>query len=444
MNPWLSSVLSTHLLDRRGGHRRRVIDAWRNKQSADYVHPDRRRAVQAQALADLLNHCRVHVPYYREKLQKHGSISAVNAFDVLQELPVITRADLQSEPRLFEAENMNPAAEDATGGSTGTPLRFKVDHRTQVARESSLMWADGLAGWQLGHRIAMLWGSDRDVRSALRSWRLVLRWWIENRRWHDAFHMNEESMGRFHRCMQRFKPHYLVAYAGALDVYADFLEGHRLRPKYPINALISSAEVLLPAVREKVERVFDRPLYDRYGNREFGAIAAECLEHSGLHLNPHDAIVELLPVVEGEPARRVVITYLHNYVMPFVRYDTEDLAEPDDRPCACGRTTTRLARLVGRRSDIIRLPDGRCIHGEYFTHMFYGASGVRQFQFVQTHPHGFELRIVAAPDAYEQLSPVWRQKLQQTLGPNAQIEIHRVNEIPLTPSGKRRFTISQL
>lgn len=444
MNPSISRWLSNHLLDRKGGHRRAVLDAWQAKRHADFVSPDERRAQQSQRLADLLNHARAKVPFYQSLLSNADEICALNAFEILRSLPIVTRADLQKNPEKFTAAGETATANDATGGSTGTPMRFKVDRATQIARESSLMWADNLAGWYPGERIAMLWGCDRDVRCATRTFRLTLRWWIENRRWFDAFQMDASAMHDYHVQMTRFRPHYLIAYANVLRVFAEFLEGEGLRPGYPLNAIISSAEVLTKKAREMAERVFGRPVFDRYGNREFGAMAAECREHGGLHANPSDMIFEMIPVDGTGGLGRIVVTYLPNRVMPFIRYDTGDLGRWTDVPCACGRTTGRFLEIAGRQSDIIRLPSGRMIHGEFFTHLFYDAKEVRSFQFVQETPTNFVLYVEATPEGFEAWAPIWRQRVQSVLDPESRLEVVRVDNIPPTASGKRRFTISKV
>lgn len=442
MNVALSAFLSRHLIDRRGRHRQRVLAAWAEKRTAEYWSPVERRAHLDERLAALLRHCAVHVPFYRQQLKSCEDISPATAFDVLKTLPVISRRHIQEEPDAFWAEGVTVAADDATGGSTGTPMQFKVDRSTQIARESSLMWADSLAGWQLGERTAMLWGSDKDVRAAAHSLRLALRWRIENRRWYNAFQMSERDRGRYHRALERFRPHYLVAYASALHAFAEFLSDHQIKPSYPLRALISSAEMLPDSVRSRIEKIFEIPIFDRYGNREFGAIAAECSEHRGLHLNPTDLILEHLPGDEEPAGYRVVITYLHNYAMPFVRYDTGDLAELDESPCPCGRSTGRLLRIVGRVSDMIRLPNGAYVHGEFFTHLLYDTTGVRNFQFVQEAPKSFVLRVVANPTIVEAYGETWRRRILQVAGGDADVRVERVNEIPTLASGKRRFTIS--
>lgn len=397
-----------------------------------------------QAVADLLNHARAHVPFYRELLSREPEITAARSLDVLQRLPPLRRADIQADPARYLADDARGARDDFTGGSTGTPLAFKVDRNTQQSREASLMWANTLAGWQYGERVAMLWGSDRDVASARRDLRLQFRWWIDNMRWFNAFDMGEAEMKRFHSRLSHFHPHLLVAYAGSLYTFARFLEQKKIRPRYPELGLVSSAEVLSPPMREVVERVFGRVVYDRYGNREAGAIAAECEAHAGLHVNEADFVVEIDSRDPFKSPGALFITYLQNRAMPLIRYDTGDLGlwAPHET-CSCGRKTGRLARVVGRQSDTIRTASGKLIHGEYFTHVLYGASGVREFQFVQETLQQYRLLLAAQPAPREQ-EEQWRRKILGALGPGSELAIEYVDSIPALASGKRRFTLSKL
>lgn len=444
MHPLVSALLSRHLIDRRGGHRARVLAAFRAAQSADAAGADQRRTLRADELAALLRHAREHVPHFRDLLASAGAINRDNALSLLGTLPVLRRTDIQESPDRFLCPGV-PARDDATGGSTGTPLRFKVDDATQIAREASLMWADHLAGWRYGDRIAMLWGSDKDVKSATAALRSTLRWWIDNRRWYNAFDMGEPEMAAAHADMARFRPHVLVAYANTAFAFARFLAARGLEPAYPLTALISSAEVLSPEARAEMERVFHRPVYNRYGNRETGAIAAECPAHVGLHVNELDFVVE---IDSPDPLTRpgpVLITYLRNRAMPLIRYDTGDLAcwKPD-ATCPCGRTTARLAAIVGRQADIIRTRSGRWIHGEYFTHLLYGVEVVRSFQFVQESLDAYTLVLEADAAACRTLEPRWRETIHAEVGVAAAVDIRYVDRIPTTASGKRKFTLSRL
>lgn len=442
MHPALSKFLASRLIDRKDGHRLAVLKRFEQLNRSDFYSAALREERQTEALVALLRHAQNHVPHFRSLLADH-EITARNARDVLAELPPLRRADIQANPASFVADDATGVVDDHTGGSTGTPLTFKVDRPTQQAREASLMWANGLAGWRPGDRIAMLWGSDRDTKAAFRDWRLNLRWWLDNMRWYNAFEMGEEEMAAFHQAMTRFRPHLLVAYAGSLQVYARFLKSIGTVPGYPLTGLISSAEVLTQAGREEVREYFQRPIYDRYGNREAGAIAAECEAHGGLHVNEHDFVVEIDSVDPFKEPGPLLITYLANHAMPLIRYDTGDLAVWAKGECSCGRTTPRLARVVGRQADTIRTAHGKLIHGEFFTHVLYGAEGVREFQFVQESMNRYCLRVVADRIRPE-FEAQWRKKIEPMLGEGAEFRVELVDSIPVLASGKRRFTLSEV
>ncbi len=445
MHPRLSSYLSKRLIDRAGGHRRQVLKAFEEKCRFDRLDEELRLRCQDERLAELLNHARQHVPHFQALMAGWDAIVPENAREALSFLPVMTRSDIQSDPAVHTADIGDASFQDATGGSTGTPMRFLVDRATQVARESSLYWSDRLAGWRYGDRIAMLWGSDRDVKSVTENVRSAVRWWLENRRWYNTFNMSVERMDAFHQDLCRFRPHVIIAYAGAMERYARYLRDRNTDLNYPLRSIISSAEMLTPAAREIVKDVFGQPVYDRYGNREFGAIAAECSRQNGLHINEMDCIVEIdSPDSQVEPGC-VRITHLRNKVMPFIRYDTGDLAcRAPDEPCACGCRTTRLARICGRQADSIRTQTGGMIHGEFITHLLYSARRVLEFQFIQESRTRYTLLLVADGHEDDETVDEWRKGIKEVTGPDSELDIRYVETIPATASGKRKFILSRL
>ena len=444
MQPFVSRFMTSALMDRKHGHRNKVLKKWGESNNFDWQDNACRARERAYRVSKLLNHAKCSVPYYQDILSQQPVDEHVS-FDVLKTLPVITRADLQRELHLFCAGTNIASYKDATGGSTGTPLSFIVDMQTKIAREASLMWADAMAGWCLGERIAMLWGADHDISGALKNHRLKFRWWMENRRWYNAFMMGPDEMSTFHKHMKHFKPHILVSYAGSLYEYSEYLQYEQISPTYPLKSIISSAEMLSPYIRRRVEETFTVPIYDRYGNREVGAIAAECEFHNGLHINERDMIVEIDspdPYVVPGP---IIITFLHNYAMPFIRYNTGDLAcYANHEPCACGRKTDRFKKIVGRQSDSIQTSSGKIVHGEYFTHLFYGIDGIVEFQFVQHSLMKYELLLkgnkMIANNAVKGIA----RHIKDVVGENPDVQIKWVKKIPRTKSGKRRFTISHV
>ena len=446
MNRILSCALSSLLIDRANGHRRRVMAAFRDRCVADSREQAERESETNRRLAALLEHARGAVPHFRDCMTGMARADAGNARQLLQRLGIMSRSEIQKAPERYLAQGTPSAADDATGGSSGTPMRFKVDVETQIRRESSLMWADSLAGWQPGERIAMLWGSDRDVGGALMKWRSRLRNYVDNRAWFNAFDMGPDRMEKFHAELERFDPHLLVAYAGSVHVYARYLADRGIRPSYPKKAIVSSAEMLTPEMRAQIEAVFSARVFDRYGNREFGAIAAECNAHEGLHVNDPDCILEIDSPKPTEIPGRLLVTYLANRAMPFIRYDTGDLAVWMDAKatCTCGRRTRRIGRIAGRESDTIRTSDGRLIHGEYFTHLLYGCRGVSEFRFIQEASDRYLLQVSGDESSVLEQAPAWRQEILHEVGAAAEVEVSYVEKIAPLASGKRKFTLSRV
>ncbi|MFH0908144.1 MAG: hypothetical protein V1929_05220 [bacterium] len=444
LHPQISAWLATSLVDRDEQHRRRVLAAFEDHHHVDFYDRSLLEETRNARLVNLLTHARERVPWFREHL-KRARINPAGVMAALRDLPPMRRVDIQTDISRYVDEACGTVIDDHTGGSTGTPMTFKVDTMTQIARETSLMWADQMAGWSYGERIAMLWGSHRDVDNATLRLRLMLRWWLDNRRWFNAFDMGEDQMESFHRGLSRFKPHILVAYAGSMFSFARFLKANGMKPRYPIRAIVSSAEVMTPDMRSTVEQVFGKPVYDRYGNRECGAIAAECGHHAGLHVNESDCLIEIDSPDPFHIPGQILVTYLRNYAMPLIRYETGDVAMFKSRDaCACGRSTLRLSHVLGRQSDLIRTAEGSFIHGEFFTHVLYGSDAVREFQFVQESLNAYTLRLVADRARTAPMEQDWRGQILGVVGRRCKLSIEYVDSIPTLPSGKRKFTLSLL
>jgi phenylacetate-CoA ligase len=196
-------------------------------------------------------------------------------------------------------------------------------------------------------------------------------------------------------------------------------------------------------MRTTIESAFQVPVFNRYGSREVGVIGAECDAHAGLHVNELDMVVEATPGPDGHG--ELLVTNLNNFGMPLIRYRIGDVGQIDTAPCRCGRAGARITRLFGRSSDFFTNAEGRKIHGEYFTHLFYGLDGIARFQLVQETLSEFQLKIVRNPDHWQDSTERFlRDELRKVFGDSMQLQIDHVDGIPATASGKFRFTISKV
>ena len=144
------------------------------------------------------------------------------------------------------------------------------------------------------------------------------------------------------------------------------------------------------------------------------------------------------PVEPGEQGE-VVVTNLHAYAMPFIRYRIGDLATRAPA-CACGSPFTALGAVQGRMIDYFPLPDGRLLHPyEIVTRLVWGSQEwMRQYQLVQERRDSVVLYVVAetAPTE-EQVTEVIRA-VRPVLGDRVHFEVRPVARIPFEVTGKLR------
>ena len=362
---------------------------------------DELMALQRQRLRMLLLHAAAHVPYYRRLFAEIGfDPSAATLPDDFMELPVLSKGIMQSSVDLMHSEvPRGSVITNHTGGSTGQVLTFFQDRHylawAEAARRLCFEWC----GYQPGARQVFLWGSDVDSTQHT-SFKGALLDRIRNLRFINTFDLSERAILQYLDELVRWQPEFIWGYVSSVELLAKYAvaQGVQIRPR----AIQTTAEVLTEDHRQFIEMAFDCDGFDRYGCREVGVIAHECREHNGLHVLGPIQFVEILdnneqPVGSGEIGR-VVVTNLMNYAMPFIRYDTGDLAVWKPNNCPCGRAGMLLERIEGRQVDTIVSPSGKLIHGEFFTHLFYGMPGVRQFQVIQETPEQLKVRIVATDD----------------------------------------------
>jgi len=428
-----------------GLRRRKTLQYLREYEQSQWLPPEQIAALQWQKLQNLIRHCWEQVPYYRERWQPLG----INApGDIASpadyaRLPALQKPEIRANfEKLIARDQRDALLYKTTGGSTGEPLRFGYT-RESYERRISIMWRGyGWSGAHLGQRTAYLWGTP--VGAQKRKDRLYHA--AFNRLMLNAFDMTEPRMSAYVDAIDRYKPETIVAYVSPLVRLAEWMLAHGRRIHRP-HRILGAAESLHAHQRKILEQAFDCPAYNTYGCREFMLIAAECEHRRGLHVNADHLCVELgLPVsgVEGAGPRDVIVTDLHNYGMPLLRYANGDLATHGDGSCTCGRGLPVLASVDGRKLDALLTPDGRYIPGEYIVYCFLGACGIKRYQVVQKHIDRFEILLVRDDGFDGSAIDLVRSELIKLVGESVALDFHYVDDIPLTPSGKLRVTISEL
>jgi len=399
-------------------------------------------------LREMLVFARDHVPYYRRLFAANGFIpEKAHLPDDLSAVPVLTKQIIRDQLDELIAETVPRSSllENATGGSTGEPLRFYQDQRYKTVAAALDAYVRGWWGIRPYDRTASVWGADREFKEL--SLRERFHLWRRRRRSLNAFRMTEEDLAKFCRMLAQWRPPYLMGYSSALTTLATFARDHGF-DHLRFRAIQSTAENLYDHQRQLIEEVFRSPVYNFYGSREVNNLAAECPEERKLHLISTWRYVEVVdkaghPMEDGVPGY-IVVTDLSNCAMPFIRYRNEDIGAISNEECTCGRPSPVVEQLLGRSTDLIRTPRGELVHGEYFTHLFYGRDAIAQFQVHQTALDRLVVRYVPARVGHEAAAQEIVERIRNRLGTDMVVTVEACDSIPLPPSGKHRFTLSDV
>ncbi len=404
------------------------------------------------ALRRLLLHAGSKVPYYAEQLADRRELVERDPFAALQTLPLLTKDTIRSRfDDLHSSDLASRRTHDQTsGGSTGEPVRLTQDADYQDRVNAAQLLYSTWTGRKFGEPELFVWGSERDIEQGSVGLRSSLANRLMGRRFFNAYRMEREAMKNLIEDLNRQPPKLIVAYVQSIDELASFAEREEIAIASP-GAIISSAGTLHPPMRERIERVFGCRAFDRYGSREVGDIAGECACHRGLHVLPWNNWVEIVddagePVPPGTDGR-VVVTSLANFAMPLIRYEIGDRARmmpADEPPCECGRTGQRIERVLGRSVDVFRAVDGAAVDGGWFTQLMFFKDFVERFQVVQREPGAVVFRLVTLRDPSRAELDEIVAGARAAMGQGCKVTFEVVDEIPPSPSGKYRYTISEL
>ncbi len=411
--------------------------------------PEELRDRQLYQLSILLRHARRTVPYYFEILPDVGPQKPLT-HDAWLKIPLLTRQDVLHKKNLLVSNSIPPShgqvREVSSSGSTGRPvvtlktelegfywrsitLREHLWHRRDFSGNLAVirslnMLAPDVPARQPG------WGSSTDPVYDMGSISLL-----------DIGTATEQQA----QWLTRENPDYLLTYPTNLR---ELIRQVERRPD-KLKEVRTFGESLPDGLRENVREAWGIKLVDMYSAQEIGYMGLQCPDHAHYHTQPEHVVVEVLrengtPCQAGEVGR-VVVTNLHNFAMPLIRYEILDYAEVG-APCPCGRGLPVLKRILGRTRNLLTLPDGSR-HMPKTTGATVRASQVAPVEQIQVIQHSVEmveikLAVARKLQASEEQSVIGI--FQEALGHPFKIELTCVDHIPRSSGGKFEDFISHV
>jgi phenylacetate-CoA ligase len=401
---------------------------------------------QSQQLGILARYAWDSVPYYREAWAGRYDPSVALSRERFLALPLLTRTSLRErydalKSRAMPAEH-GEAVETRSSGSTGAPVRTMATGVTRLFWEAITLRDHAWHRRNLAGKLAVI---RRGVTAGTApSWGKATAGLV---RTGEAVMLDVDGdIGTQLDWLERQAPAYLFTYPSLAAELAkeSLVRGRRLAGLLGVRTL---GESLSPDLRALCREAWGVPLVDAYSAEEVGYIALQCPQHEHYHVQAESLLVEVLdergaPCPPGQIGR-VVVTDLHNFATPLIRYDIGDYAEVGG-PCSCGRTLPVLRRIAGRVRNVLLSADGKRYWPAFGSRALADIAAIRQHQFVQKSFGLVEARLVTdAPPAPEQEEAL-RKRIQSRLPPGIEVKIVYCREIPRSASGKFEDFISEV
>jgi len=417
-------------------------------EQSQWYSPAELREMQNEKLRGMVRHAYDTVEYYREVFDSLKlTPDDIKSIEDLPKLPILTKDQIRANfPDKMRSRDFDPAKLiiGKSSGSTGEPLKYYL-----TPREKGFKWACLYRWWRwTGYDFGRKYVNFTVIAQvAFRG--IPLAEWLEKTISRalilQAKDMNAENVGDLVRQIQQFKPILIKGHPSTCYYMARYMADHDIKFE-GVKAAICNGETLVPHVRDLIAEQYQCGVWDMYGSEGIET-AAQCSPNSHHHVTAEAVVTEIVdregnPVPSGTEGR-LIVTALDKWAMPFIRYDTQDAATMSDEVCSCGRGLPLLSSVKGRIVDMGLSPSGKLLSVYAFTPLFAKQPGVDAWQVVQEAPALLSVKIKPAGSFDNATLAAVEREIKDYVGDDVEVTISLVDEIPFTPSGKRRFFISK-
>lgn len=390
-------------------------------------------AQQAERFKKLVHHAATTVPFYQKLFSEMGvNLKDVNVGNLADIFPVINKQDILDRPENFitsDKKYLRGAFPLYTSGSSGTPLR--VISSLEARRINYRYYQLALAEHGLDYRsrsttIAgrVLFKVDDDHPSRID--------YFNKTQYLSSYHLSAKSIDAYINELNYWQPEFVDSYPSVLREIANLATDRGLLLNFRPRLLLTSAESLTDADREKIEAFFSAPIMDHYGCTEM-AISAFYLK-GNYYVHPLYSVIELEPL--GEGSYSLLATGLLNFAMPLIRYaigDSVICRDPSKPYC--------YQSIEGRVDDLVQTPEGRRVGR--LDPAFKGIEGILFAQIVQHALDQLEIKVVlseAGGSMFDEERLVIN--IRERTSPQMHIDVSYHSDIERGANGKFKSVVS--
>lgn len=319
------------------------------------------QAFQEAKLKELLLYLNTHSAYYKRLFADSNlDISCINTLEDLVQIPVTTKDELQKYNDDFLCVPKTQVIDYVTtSGTLGDPVTFALTDKDldRLAYNEAISFA--CAGVTQEDVLQLMTTIDRRFMAGLAYFLGVRKLGagiirvgagIPELQWDSIL---------------KFRPSYLIVVPSFLLKLIEYAQSHDIdletsgvKGAICIGESLRNQDFSLNTLAEKITSQWNIQLFSTYASTEMNTAFTECEAQQGGHHHPELIIAEILddsnhPVTPGTVGE-LTITTLGVEGMPLLRFKTGDMVTAHVDPCSCGRNTTRLGPVVGRKKQMIK------------------------------------------------------------------------------------------
>ncbi len=315
------------------------------------------KKLQGQRLHDTVYRVYQNVPFYRKKMQEAGiAPEDIQSIDDIVKLPFTTKADMRDNYPygLFAAPMSEIIRIHASSGTTGKPTVVGY------TRNDITNWAECCA-----RALVAAGGNSHSVVQVAYGYGLFtgglgMHYGVE-KLGGSVIPISGGNTKRQIMIMKDFGSTILCCTPSYALYLAEAIKEEGIDPsELKVESAILGAEPWSEEMRRDIQDKLGIKAFDIYGLSEISGpgVSCECELRNGMHINEDVFYPEIIdpntlkPVEDGQPGELVFTTILKEGI-PLIRYRTRDITILDSNPCACGRTSRKMRKVMGRSDDML-------------------------------------------------------------------------------------------
>lgn len=323
---------------------------------------------QNRQLSNLLRHAHSRSKFWRQRMP-----SRMINHQIMKFLPIQSRKDIgiqvALEGSLLANDANAPVSSYSSTGSTGTPVKVYVSEENGYYNNvrglalyftNSLRLEENFTRISPATSLAALEKRSIDVTVA-NSWAGPLSGVFLTGKAKKIVHQHDD--GELINELLKDEVGYLFCPSRYLGVLMNN-GGTDLIKRLGIKLWLHSYDYRDPEIVKALDSI-GVPSLSSYSAGEIGPIAQECSKSQGyFHVVHTNVILEcddkLTVSFNGASLGRLLVTHLHSYATPIIRYDIGDFAQLENR-CPCGHDGPTIFNIFGRGKHFLRHPNGKLL-----------------------------------------------------------------------------------